>query len=137
MTPQSSQDLLTLLAVLLGLMFSPQLAAVLAPYAVVLLGALIGTGWGLKRRATSASWRDTLLFVTLMMGTCLIVTMPLAVWLQRYTGEGTYQWFLGPLAILIGAIGEDWPAVGVWVAGFVRRLIAKRADAVIDGDKKD
>jgi hypothetical protein len=135
MPPQHSLDLVAALLVVLGLLFSPQLAAVLAPYLVVVFGALIGTGWGLKRRTAPTTLRNTVLFVTLMLGTCLIVTMPVAIWLQRYTGEGTYQWFLGPVAILIGAIGEDWPDVGKWAAGFVRRFITKRADAAADTDK--
>lgn len=132
MPPYNNLDLVAALLVVLGLMFSPQLAAVLAPYLVVVLGALIGTGWGLKRRTAPTSWRDTVFFVTLMLGTCLVVTVPAAIWLQRYTGEGTFQWILGPLAILIGAIGEDWPDVGKWALGLFKRFLTKRADAAID-----
>lgn len=128
MASNNQPDLLVLLTALLTLAFSPTLSAVLAPYAVILLGALLGTGWGLKRRpATRVGpvWP----FVVLMLGTALIFTMPAAVWLQRYTGAGSYQWLLAPLAALIGAVGEDWPKVGAWAAELASRVISRRAGA--------
>jgi hypothetical protein len=45
--PQSP-DLLVLFTALLALVFSPALAAVLAPYVVIITGALLGTGWALR-----------------------------------------------------------------------------------------
>jgi hypothetical protein len=117
--------LLVLLTALLTLVFSPALSAILAPYAVILAGALIGTGWGLIRRPADAAlgpWG----FVVLMVGTALIFTMPAAVWVQRYTGANTYQWLLAPLAAVIGAVGNDWPRVGAWVAETVRTIILRK-----------
>jgi small basic protein len=137
MPPQNNLDLVGMLIIVLGLVFSPQLAAVLAPYTAVLLGALIGTGWGLKRREAETTLKSTLLFVTLMLGTCLIVTMPVAVYLQRYTGENTYQWLLAPVAFLIGFVGEDWPTVGSKVSVIFWRIVGKKADAIVNADKKE
>lgn len=117
-------DLLVLFTAILALMFSPQLAAVLAPYAVIILGALLGTGWGLKRRTPTtrgAAWG----FIFLMLGTALVFTMPAAAYLQRYW-PGSYQWVLAPLAAVIAAIGEDWPAVGTWAISMGRRMIGRR-----------
>lgn len=118
-------DLLVLLTALLAAAFSPQLAAVLAPYVVIILGALLGTAWGLKRRAPAGSGHAWA-FVALMLATAFIFTMPAALWLQRYTGGVSYQWLLGPIAAIIGAVGEDWPHVGSWAAGFVRRALGKQ-----------
>lgn len=133
MTGNNQPDLLVLFAALLALVFSPTLSAVLAPYAVILAGALLGTGWGLKRRPVQPGpvWP----FVILMLGTALIFTMPAAVWLQRYTGAGSYQWLLAPLAALIGGVGDDWPKVGAWAADLGGRIITRRAGE-IDEDKK-
>ena len=120
-------DLVILVVTILALIFSPTLAAVLAPYIVILLGALLGTGWGLKRRpvtSTASPWS----FVLLMLGTALIVTMPAAVYLQRWVGDNTFQWLLAPIALVIGAIGEDWTRIGIWAVGFIRRVANKRAD---------
>jgi low temperature requirement protein LtrA len=125
--PHSSQpaDLLVLFTALLALVFSPSLSAIIAPYAVILAGALLGTGWGLRRRPAAsrgAVWG----FVVLMLGTALVFTMPAAVWLQSYFGPGSYQWLLAPLAAVIAAIGDDWPRVGTWAASMGRRVIGRR-----------
>jgi hypothetical protein len=126
--PNSSQtpDLLVLFTALLALVFSPALSAVLAPYLVIILGALLGTGWGLKRRTPDAPG-GMFSFTALMLGTALIFTMPTAVWLQRYLGPGAYQWLLGPLAVVIAAVGDDWPRVGAWAMELGRRVINRRA----------
>lgn len=128
--PNHSQtpDLLVLLSTLLALAFSPALAAVLAPYAVIILGALLGTGWGLKRRP-AVNRAGVWAFVALMLGTALVFTMPAAVWLQQYLGAGSLQWLLAPLAALIAAVGDDWPRVGAWAADLGRRVISRRAGA--------
>lgn len=121
-------DLLVLFTAILALFFSPALSAVLAPYAVIILGALLGVGWALKRRPAAprgASWA----FAFLMLGTALVFTMPAAVWLQRYTGAGSLQWLLAPLAALIAAVGDDWPGVATWAADLGRRIVNRRAGA--------
>lgn len=126
MTGNNPPDLLVLFAALLALAFSPSLSAVLAPYAVILLGALLGTGWGLKRRP-DAGRGDVWGFVALMLGTALVFTMPTAVYLQGYFGAGTIQGLLAPLALVIAAVGEDWPRVGMWLVDVGRRVVIRRA----------
>ncbi len=124
--------LLVLLTALLALLVSPALSAIMAPYMVILAGALIGSGWGLTRRDPDAKGNPWF-FIALMLGTALIFTMPAALFLQRYTGEHTYQWMLAPLAAIIGAVGNDWPKVGTWVAETARTIIMRKAG----GDDKD
>lgn len=109
---QQAPDLLVLFTAILALAFKPELSAVLAPYVVILVGALLGTGWGLKRRDPAAG--NAWAFVALMLGTALVFTMPAAVWLQQYLGLGAMQWLLAPLAAVIAAIGEDWPRFALW-----------------------
>lgn len=128
MSHGQTPDLLVLFTALLALVFSPALSSVLAPYAVIILGAMLGTGWGLKRRPTGSrggAWA----FVLLMLGSAFVFTMPAAVWLQNYLGIASYNWTLAPIALLIGAVGEDWPAVGSWAADLGRRLINRKVDA--------
>lgn len=127
--PTSTQtpDLLVLFTALLALVFSPALSAILAPYLVIILGALLGAGWGLKRRAAGRA-DGMFAFTALMLGTALVFTMPAAVWLQRYLGPGSLQWLLAPVAVLIAAIGDDWPRVGAWAMELGRRIITRRTD---------
>jgi hypothetical protein len=127
MDANKGPDLLVLFATLLALVFSPRLSAVLAPYAVIIVGALLGVGWGLKRRpidSKSGKWS----FVALMLGTALVFTMPAALLLERYLGAASYQWMLAPLAALIGAVGNDWPSVGSWLAQAFGRLITRKVE---------
>lgn len=123
MNSPQTPDLLVLFTALLAFGFSPAFSAILAPYVVILAGALLGTGWGLRRRAADAGgpWG----FVVLMLGTALVFTMPAAVWLQGYL-PGSYQWLLAPLAALIAAIGEDWPRVGSWAFTLGRKRIERQ-----------
>lgn len=119
-------NLLVLFTALLTLLFSPTLSAVLAPYAVILAGALLGTAWGLKRRTATAPggvWS----FTALMLGTALIFTMPAAVYLQRYIGPESFRGLLAPVAFLIAAVGDDWPRVGAWAVALGRRIISRKA----------
>ena len=124
-------SLIILLVTALGYAFSPAMAAVLAPYLLMLFDALVGAAWGLKRR-TSSDRKGAFMFVLLMLGTALIFTMPFAVYLQKYTGENTVQWLLAPIALLIGAVGESWPSVGAWLAGLLKRLVLKWAKTGAD-----
>jgi len=126
-------SLVIFFAAVLGAIFNPEMAAVLAPYLLMLFGALVGAAWGLKRRASSDR-KGAFMFVMLMLGTALIFTMPFAVYLQRYTGENTAQWMLAPIALLIGAVGESWPNVGVWLAGLLKRWLLK---LLLIADKKE
>lgn len=129
---EQTPDLLVLFTALLALVFSPALASVLAPYAAIILGAMLGAGWGLKRRPTNtkgSAWA----FISLMLGSAFVFTMPAAVWLQQYIGAASYNWTLAPIALLIGAVGEDWPAVGYWVADLGRRLINRKTDVADNG----
>jgi hypothetical protein len=127
MPNNQTPDLLVLFTLLLGAVFSPALSAVLAPYLVIILGALLGAGWGLKRRTVPATHGGMFAFTALMLGTALVFTMPAAVWLQQYLGPGTLQWLLAPVAVVIAAIGEDWPRVGAWAMELGRRVISRRA----------
>lgn len=128
MPNHQTPDLLVLFTALLALVFSPSLSSVLAPYAAIILGAMLGAGWGLKRRPANTSGRAWA-FVALMLGSAFVFTMPAAVWLQQYIGAASYNWTLAPIALLIGAVGEDWPAVGTWAADIGRRLILRKTDS--------
>lgn len=127
MPNDNTPDLIVLFGTALALFFNPKLAAVLAPYVVIALGALLGTGWAIYRRPPSTTRKATGGFAALMLGTSFVLTMPAAVWLERYLGAGSPQWLLGPLAALIAGIGDDWPSVAGWFVNIGRRLITKRA----------
>lgn len=115
-------------AVLTGF-FGPQMAAVVGPYAVIFLSAVGGAAWSIGRRPSNlrSIGNDAFFFLRLSI-TAIMVTGGLAVFAERWTGEGTRQWTLPVIALLIGAVGDDWPGVGRWFAGVVRRWAARKTD---------
>lgn len=107
MTPQPpSLDIVSVLTALSALVFAPELAAVIGPYAVILIGATLGAAWGATRRKASTRL-GTLGYIVGMVGLACLVTVPAAAAGSRLTGLHLH-WLLGPVAALIGALGPEW-----------------------------
>lgn len=117
-TPQPSIDIVSVAIAVATVAFGPDLAAVVGPYAVILLGALLGAAWSAGRRKSDTRM-STLAHMALMIGWALIVTVPLAL-LAGATFGWESKWLLGPVAVIIAGIGPDWPDVGRWAASLVR-----------------
>lgn len=129
MNDNSNLDIVYVTVAILSGLFGPQMAAVVGPYAVIFLSAIGGAAWSIGRRPSNVRsvGNDTFFFLRLAI-TAIMVTGGIAVFAERWTGVGTRQWTLPVIALLIGAVGDDWPAVGRWFAGVVRRWAAKRTD---------
>ena len=114
------------------------MAAILGPFAVVVLASIGGAAWSVGRRPANlrSLTSDTFFFFRLTV-TAIIVTGGIAVFAERWTGPDTRQWTLPVFALLIGAVGDDWPGVGRWFAGFVRRWAAKRVETTADKPQEE
>lgn len=129
MQNNSNLDIVYVMVTILTALFGPQMASILGPFAVIVLSSIGGAAWSVGRRPTAMRTisSDAFFFFRLSI-TAIMVTGGIAVFAERWTGAGTRQWTLPVIALLIGAVGDDWPAVGRWFAGFVRRWAAKRTD---------
>jgi hypothetical protein len=126
MSPQPPPiDIVTVFIAIAGVLFGPDLAAVIGPYAVILLGAALGAGWSATRREPGTRG-GTLLHMLLMMGWALIVTVPAAIVAGLLFGLEA-KWLLGPVAVVIAGIGPDWPEVGRWGLGLLKGLAERWA----------
>ena len=109
-------------------LLSPALADVLGPYAVILIASTVGAGWALGRRDPSARLGAFAYFLRLNT-TALIVTVGLTKLVGSWLGHEDPTWMLGPVALLIGGVGDDWPRLVQWAGRlFVRvklSLLAK------------
>lgn len=105
-------------------MFGPHMAYYVGPYAVILMGASVGTAWSLGRREPVTSNNSAFNYFLLMCATALIFTVPLAEWLGAKLGSADSQWLFGPVAMLIGGVGSDWPRLLQWIG---RRFIERKA----------
>jgi hypothetical protein len=130
MQPNSNLDVVYVVISILTVLFGPSMAAIVGPFAVIVLSAVGGAAWSVGRRpsALRTIGSDVFFFGRLAI-TAVMVTGGIAVFVERWTGAGTRQWTLPVIALLIGAIGDDWPGVGRWFAGAVRRWASRRPDS--------
>lgn len=130
MTQQPLADVVGLFVVLAALAFSNEVAAVVAPYMVIIIASVVGASFSLGRRVkTSRAW--ALLFFVRIAGLAIIVTGMLSALAISYQPGLSERLLLAPIALLIGWIGDDWPAV----FGFItRKLLSKLPGARDKGD---
>lgn len=132
MTPHASlPDVVTLAVALVAAVVGPGVMAdLVGPYAVILLGAVIGAAWSATRRRPDGAEDAppprgaTVAYMLLVIGLALLLTVPAAEFAARYLGLES-RWVLGPVAAIIGGIGRDWPGVGAWFLGILRSVIER------------
>ena len=118
-------DPTTAVTVLTATVFGPQLSTVIGPYAVIILAATTGAGWGLGRCPPMSRWQGFWYFLKLNC-TALLVTVPIASGVQFTLGWQDANWLLVPVGLLVGGVGNSWPKVGEWFVGWLGRLLEKR-----------
>ena len=114
------------LTVVLAAIFGSELSQVVGPYAVIILAATTGAGWGLGRCGPMTRWQGAWYFLKLNL-TALLVTVPIASGVQRLLGWNDANWLLVPVGLLVGGVGDSWPKVGEWFVNWLGRLIEKRS----------
>ena len=96
---------------------APALAEVVGPYAMIFIASTIGASWALGRQATMTRLK-ALLFFLRINATAAIVTVFIADFLAKQLGYGSGTgglWLITPIALVIGGVGDDWPALIRWV----------------------
>jgi ABC-type branched-subunit amino acid transport system permease subunit len=123
MSAPQALDPVAVAVVIAATVFAPDVAAVVGPYAVIVLAAAIGAAWALSREQPTTRWRALYFFMRLI-GTAVCVTVALATTAEQFFGGGIRSTvMLAPIALLVGGIGDDWPAVGKWALGLLQRAI--------------
>lgn len=113
-------DLGALAAALFTAWLGPKLGPVIGIYSVILIAAVIGAGFALVRRAPDAR-PHPVGFVALIVGATCIVTVPITMVAVSYLPLLTAQVAAPLMALLIAAIGQDWPGVPGWLLDFRRK----------------
>ena len=112
---------------LASVIFGPALAAVIGPYAVIIVSATVGAAWALGRRETDKK-SNAVAYFALINGTAVLVTVGISNLVGRWLGHADANWLLAPVAMVIGGVGHDWPAVLKTVQEKVMGLWGKRMD---------
>ena len=115
---------------LAGLVYSPSVAAVVGPYIVIILASVIGASFAVRRRdkttRLAAAW-----YFSRVAGRAVLLTSGVASWASGYYDGWSERALIAPVALAIGAIGDDWPALLQW---FLKKTLAG-IDLLRGGDK--
>lgn len=125
MPPQPSLDIVYLLVFLLGMVFGPSTAAVLGPYAVILLAATAGASFALYRAPVMSRAQGAWFFSWLVL-VAIIFSGTASLLLERWVGENTAHYSVPFVAFSIGAMGDEWPALLGKLKGLLLRWIEKK-----------
>lgn len=122
-TPPPPLDIVSLAVTLLSLVFSASAAAVVGPYAVILICAIGGASWSASNVA-EANNRRTLLHIVLWSGIAAVFTVPTAtlgnsLMFSLFGVSTELRWMLGPVAGLIAAHPQ-------WLVERVRAIFDRR-----------
>lgn len=123
---QTKIDPITASTAFASVLFGPDLAHIIGPYAVILLASTTGAGWALGRHPPMATRMNALAFFLRLNVMALLLTVPFAHGATRVFDLADASWLLAPIALMIGAIGNDWPKVGQWVFSRIGRLLERR-----------
>ena len=97
---------------------APALAEIVGPYVIIFIASTIGASWALGRQATMTRLKALLFFLRINF-TAAIVTSSIASALAKQlgyaSGTGEGLWLIAPIALVIGGVGDDWPALIHWV----------------------
>lgn len=127
MTNPSPQplDIVAVAVSLAALIFGNDVAAIVGPYAVIVVAAVLGSFWSASRRP-EGSRLATLGYLLAMVLTSVLFTVGLAEIVARHLGAPDARPFFAPVSLLIAGIGPDWPAVGRWVISIGRSVVERR-----------
>lgn len=115
-------------AIALGsVLFGPQLAAIIGPYAVILIAATVGAAWSLGGRIPGTRVGAVRYFL-LLNTTALVVTVQIANGLALWLDLQHTTWMLAPIALLIGGVGDSWPRIMRWAIARAGRVIERSTD---------
>ena len=105
------------------------MARMLAVLAIV--AALIGAYFALQRRPEYGRWRS-LGFIAAVTGLAVVATGASSVVAAGALGklgvEVQAHYLLVPIAGGIAFVGPDWPEVGAWIGGLIKRRVERRVD---------
>lgn len=119
---QNQLDIVTVCVLIATALFSPKVGSIVGPYLVIVFASTIGASFALARRVKSTRLAAAFFFVRIV-GLAVLLTAALSTAAGIYRAELGGHVLLGPIAFLIGFIGDDTPEVLRWAAAKLNKLI--------------
>jgi hypothetical protein len=110
----------------LSVIFSKPLADILGSTAVIIAAAAVGAGWALSRQSIVLDRIGVLKFFARIVLFAFFLTALAAEVISRMFSPLAAIWFIGPIALTIGIIGDNWNAIGQWLIELGARWIKRR-----------
>lgn len=115
-------DAVGLGVVIAGLVYAPSVASVIGPYITIVLAAVIGASFAVSRHPRTSRLAAAWYFLR-VGGLAMMLTGAIASWAGSYYEGWTERALIAPVALLIGSIGDDFPALARWALGkFLRGI---------------
>lgn len=109
-----------------SVLVSQQLAEIIGPYAVIVMAASTGAAWSLGRQG-STTRLGAVAYMAKINLTALLLTVGAAEFVGwMWPSFAGHKWILAPIALLVGAIGNEWPVVVRWLSSRVAALVDRR-----------
>lgn len=120
-------DPVSALVALFTVLVGPALAQFLGAYAVIIIGAAVGSGMALLRCEPQARM-SAATFMALMISLSSLVTVGFAELANLWLKLQSINWLIAPISLGIGAIGHDWPKVIKWAANKALTIFERKVD---------
>jgi hypothetical protein len=109
-SPPTIPDAIGFGVFLASLVYAPAVAAVVGPYIVIVLASIIGASFAVKRREKTTRLAALVYFLR-VAGLAVLVTVSIASAASSYYNSLTERVLITPVALIVGAIGDDWRAL--------------------------
>jgi hypothetical protein len=110
MTQSSVTDVVGFFVFISALFFSAEVAAVVGPHILMAIAAAVGASFSLARREKTTRLRAIGFFLR-VMGLAVLVTGSIAAFTNAQHPSISERALLAPVALLVGFIGDGWPAL--------------------------
>lgn len=118
-------DPVSVSTVLIAWLFGVKVSVYLGPYLIIACAGLTGAVFSLNKRRVNARLK-TGSFLLTMTSSSLLLTVPMAYLISSSWPSVPMQWIISPVAIGIAYIGDNWTAIGKWVADVVKKAVESK-----------
>lgn len=122
MSSQTTTDIVGLFVFIAAFLFSNEVANVVGPYMVIAVAATVGASFSVARRDKDTRLGAVWFFAKLVI-LAVLVTVGLAALATAHYPALQERSLLAPIALLVGFVGEGWPALLGKVMKFLGGLL--------------
>ena len=109
MDDKPNLDPMVVIATILGVFINPKVAAIVGPYALILLGALGGAALNIGNRKDPRTLAKTMLYLFAATVAGVISAVPASFWISSWNDKLEAQWLFVPVSAFIAYYTDRIP----------------------------